>query len=171
MNMNENKLKDKELLLSAKTPNEYIQYSLVVKISSGRKSKITREWFKKTNFNVEDIIYARNRNSYWKYRKGIGNIERNRIRQIKHNYRIDGDIGHIMWPDKNVKFLLNNNNKKDWELAKILKTTIPAIQAYRRKINMLEKLNIEQRDELYMKLIKISETALRSVVRKTWNRI
>ena len=159
--------KDKELLLSAKTPNEYIQYSLVVKISSGRKSKITKEWFEKTKFTVEDIMYARNRNQYWKYRKGIGGIERNKLRQIKHNYRIDGDIGHIMWPNKNIRLLIDNNDHcKDWKLAKMLKTTIPAIQGYRRKINMLEKLNIEQKHKDYMRLIKISETTLRCMVNK-----
>ena len=55
---------EKEYLLESQTPEEYIERSLKVNISSSKKSKITVEWFKKTGFSVKDIEKARNRNDY-----------------------------------------------------------------------------------------------------------
>ncbi len=124
-------MKEENYLYNAKNPADYIARSLESKISSGKKAVITHAWLEKTGYKIEDIQYARNRNSYWKQLKLKGSKMRNRRRLDEHAYS-SGE--RVSWTEKRLfKFIEMTENHKDYELAKYFKTTIPSIQYLRRK--------------------------------------
>ena len=56
-------------LLSKKTPEAYIDFTVKNKFSKGEKQRATRIWLDKTGYSIDDINRARNRHPYWKDRK------------------------------------------------------------------------------------------------------
>jgi len=136
--MNKQELK----LFNSKTPEEYIDNSLKTNLPSGRKAHVTRLWLEKKKYTIEDIKRARNRHPYWKKKKMAGSSERNEQRRMEHDYR---NYGSLEWDESTVKEFIEMNRKdkrgayehKDFELARHFATTIPSIQHYRRKYNMV----------------------------------
>lgn len=158
-------------LLSAKNPEQYIDLSIKSKIPSGIKGKITKAWLEKTGFTVDDIEYARNRHPYWKELKGRGGIERNKERMSHYNFAHNDNNAN--WDDETIKKFLELNKKdksgkylsRDHELAEIFQSSIPTIQYWRRKQNLIKKI-LEAEDKkptisLMIKYIKNSEKNLR----------
>ena len=143
-------------ILESKTPQEYIQRCLHTNISMGRKTRISTLWQQKTGYTVKDIKYARHRNPYWKDRKKEGWKERNIIRWKKHNYKETMKLIRKRRNKEDIKNFLELNKKdktgkyinRDWQIAKKLKTTIPAIQGLRRNFNMIQKLGIKSKKEV-----------------------
>jgi len=58
-----------EIILESKTPEEYIENSLKSKLRPAEKAKLALAWMDATGYTKEDILYARNRNPYWKRKK------------------------------------------------------------------------------------------------------
>lgn len=129
-------------LLNSKTPGEYIDNSLRSRLPAGRKAYLTKLWLEKTGRKVEDIQHARNRHPYWKKRKMKGSSARNLQRRKDHNYSEDGKL---RWTRESVLEFLRMNKKdkrgrylhRDYELAQHFNSSIPSIQHYRRKQNMV----------------------------------
>ncbi len=168
--------KDELKLFQSKNPAEYIDNSLKVKLTPGRKAFITKLWLdKKPKYTIEDIKYARNRHPFWKGKKMKGSYERNEIRRFEHDYS-EGSM--LEWDEKTIKQFINMNKKdkngryqtKDYELARHFKTTIPSIQHYRRKYNMalkiLNKKSINPTANRIYELIQSSEKILRNLMKK-----
>lgn len=130
-------------LVSAKTPAEYIERSLKVKLTVPQKGYVTRLWLEKTGYTVKDIEYARNRNPYWKKLKSEGSLERNEKRFKMHDYREKKrkKIVAVEWNDDNLRSFIELTGKMaDWQLAERFSTTIPAINHLRRKYNVAVRL-------------------------------
>ena len=167
--------KDELRLLNSRNPEEYIENSLKCRLPSGRKASITRQWLdKKKKYTIDDIKYARNRHPYWKEKKMLGSLERNQQRQQEHNYTYKGEIE---WDEKTIKKFLDLNKKdgggkyitRDYQLAEKFSTTIPAIQHYRRKFNIvmkiLDRMNQNPTEKRILEHIGISEKILRDTLR------
>jgi hypothetical protein len=173
--MNTEFSKKEKILLTARNPKEYIDRSLKSNISPGRKAFITRRWLEKKRYTIEDIKYARNRHPFWKGKKMEGTAERNAARTIEHNY---GTGKNILWDDDlilefieaNKKDKNGNYLKRDWELAKEFKCTIPAIQHMRRKFNMAVKIITVSSGNITKKRLldhlKYGESTLRKMKKK-----
>jgi hypothetical protein len=149
-------------LYGSRTPAQYIDRSLEIKLSSGKKATITREWLKKTGFTVKDIQYARHRHSYWKKQKRKGHYERIRKRLDQHMYS-NGE--HLQWDEKMLRdFIARTDKFHDYELAKHFRTTIPSIQYLRRKYYcaklILTKQNKRISTEQIYRLMQNSEKIL-----------
>jgi hypothetical protein len=124
-------MKDSEYLHNSKNPAEYISRSIEVNISSGKKAVITRHWLKKTGYSIQDIMYARHRNPYWKKKKHEGHNERMRKRFDLHSY---SSGSKIEWTEKRIQRFIEMTEKyHDYQLAKYFHSTIPSIQYLRRR--------------------------------------
>jgi hypothetical protein len=172
------KLSAQELkLLQSKSPEQYIENSIKSKLPSGRKAYMARLWMDKTGYSVEDIQRARNRNPYWKEKKMNGSPERNYQRRIDHDYS-RGRTGAAVWDEETIKEFIALNKKdkngryvrKDFELAKHFKSTIAAIQHYRRKHNMTIRILDAGREAPSVKkvygYISMSEQLLRTMLKQ-----
>lgn len=128
-------------LLSAKTPEQYISFSINSKLPPGKKANITSEWLAKNKFTNDDITYARNRNPYWRKRKSIGSKERNLKRIEEFNYRKAGSSIKRVWTIASMEELYElDKTLVDRELAKKFKTSLPSINHIRRKFKMTKEI-------------------------------
>ena len=165
--------KTEEKLYNSKSPAEYIDNSLKVKLSPSEKARITRLWLEKTGFTIEEIQHARNIHPYWKKKKMEGSYERNEYRKLQHDYSTKGTVE---WNEKSITEFIKMNGKdksgkytyKDHELARHFNSTIPGIQHYRRKYNMAIKILDNEKTKPTVKriynLITQSEQILRRQV-------
>jgi len=161
--------KDEKKLLNSDNPDQYIDLSVKLDISRGRKAYLSRIWQESTGYTVDDIMYARNRHPYWKEKKQKNHKERTRKRLEQHNY---SPGLRIEWTDDLIEKFLDLNKKKDngrYEiedrvLAKEFRTTIPGIQHMRRKMNYVSRILEMEHKKLtkkrVMELIKHSEGIL-----------
>jgi hypothetical protein len=140
--------KAEQTVLSAKTPDEYVDLCVKAKLSPRAKARLAKEWMKQTGFVVESIVKARNRHPYWKAKKQENSAERTKIRMSVHNYSDGRDVD---WSDERVAEFLEKNKKdkdgnyvyRDWQLAEHFKATIPSIQYMRRKLIRLQRVSGE----------------------------
>lgn len=159
---------ERKRLLSARTPDQYIDYSYRSQIKGAAKSVITREWLESTGYQAEDISYARNRHPHWKALKGKGGYERTQDRISKHNYARNGK--KVEWNKENLSefYDLNKKGMLDFELAQHFKTTLPAINHVRRKIKISERILLARKEKIQKtKILKEmirSEPVLRRVL-------
>jgi hypothetical protein len=160
--------KEKKKLMAAKSPEQYIDLSLKSKITRHSKARVTREWLQKRGYNIEDIIYARNRHPYWKKIKSRGSYEKTLHRIKEHDYS-KGDT-RIFWTEKLLSefFDLNKKGLVDYELAKKFKTSLPAVNHIRRKFKLAGKILDKQKKSHTKKRIldlsKKSEKGLRKML-------
>jgi hypothetical protein len=137
--------KSETAILESKTPEEYIDRSLKVRLSPAAKAKLARMWMESKGYTKEDILRARNRHPYWKRKKMEGSAERTRRRLAAHDY---SEGRAVEWNTKLVgEFLVNNDRdasgryqRKDWELAERFGATIPSIQYMRRKLRKVQAI-------------------------------
>lgn len=133
------------IILGSRTPVEYVENSLKSKLPPSEKAKLARQWMEKTGYGKADILYARNRNPYWKQKKMEGADERTRRRMVLHDYSRGGPRE---WTDQSIREFLELNRKdasgryihKDWELANHFSTSIPSVQYLRRKYLQVRSL-------------------------------
>jgi hypothetical protein len=172
MKTNNISIENKEIvnLLKTKSPAEYVDYCVKSRLKTHEKAKLTKIWLKVTRYTIQDFEYARNRHPYWKKKKLIGSVERNKERLKKFNYYGNKkNKTQNKWDEKKLKeFLSLNDVKKDWELAKYFKRSIPAIQHVRRKIMLAKKLakynKANENDKRYIfKTILATEDSLRAL--------
>ena len=162
---------ERKKLLSAKTPEQYIDRSLKSKLKPGQKGSITLEWLKKTGFSNDDIQKARNRNSHWRALKGKGSYERNQKRLKKFNFASKKDSATKReWSEKDLEKLYDMNKQMaDWELAKHFKTSIPSINHLRRKFRLAEDILLANRIKPNKKSILKRANKAEKVLRKELN--
>ncbi len=156
---------ERKKLLSAKTPDQYIQRSLESKLSRGEKGGLTREWLEKSGYTHEDILFARNRNPYWKKQKGRGSYERT-LKRIKKLNFAGKKTGRKVWSDADLgRFYELNDQLADWQLAQKFKTSLPAVNHIRRKFKLAKALLEKQRKPVgkaaVVKLSRTDEKVLR----------
>ncbi len=135
-------LKDKNIqaLMIKKNPEAYIDACVKSKLKSSKKAIITKIWLEKTGFSIEDIQHARNRHPFWKKKKRANSEERRKVRVEKYDFS-SGKEKNKTWEENELEKLLELNDiKKDWELAKFFKRSIPSIQFIRRKISLTKRL-------------------------------
>ncbi|MBE7411642.1 MAG: hypothetical protein L6Q54_03330 [Leptospiraceae bacterium] len=162
---------ERKKLLSAKTPEQYIERSIKSKLKPGQKGSITIEWLRKTGFTSEDIHKARNRNAHWRAQKGLGSYERNQRRLQKFNFLVKKNSqAKREWTEKDLNKLYDmNKTMTDWELAKHFKTTIPSINHLRRKFRLAEDILLANREKPNKgKILKYAQRA-EKVLRKELN--
>lgn len=159
---------EKNKLMVAKTPEQYIENSWKSKLTAGQKSAITVEWINQSGYSIEDIQYARNRNPNWKKLKNKGNVERNARRIAKYNYSKSADIKKIWTLADIEEFYKVNKTMADWELAKKYKTTLPSVNHIRRKLKIAENILMSSKEKPTGKkiatLAMTNEKTLRGVV-------
>ena len=151
-------------LLLRKTPESYIDFSVICSLTPAEKRKVTRIWLKKTGFKIADINYARNRHPHWKKIKMKGSAERTRNRMEKYDF---SKGKHKKWGKDELKEFLEVNDKMlDYELAEKFESSIPSIQGVRRLFNLAVKiLELEGKKKTkpaLLKLMLINEKALRN---------
>jgi hypothetical protein len=155
-----------KIILDSKTPAEYIENSIKSKLKPAQKAKLALAWMDATGFTKDDILYARNRNPYWKKKKTQGASERTARRLSMHNY---SEGRPVVWTkDKLEEFLeLNKKNAaghylyRDWELAEHFNTTIPSIQYMRRKyLKVRDALGPRARKDRIVEYLGRSEVVL-----------
>jgi hypothetical protein len=145
--------KKEKKLLKSKTPEKFIDNSIKLKISIGRKAYICKLWLNENNrFTIRDIKYARNRHPHWKKIKR-GDESKKLLRLKEYNYM---KRRKLHWSESELLKFIEMNEKddagdyknKDHELAKIFKSSIPGIQHIRRKINIAVKILIKKHDNI-----------------------
>ncbi|TGK03991.1 hypothetical protein EHO59_10755 [Leptospira semungkisensis] len=162
--------KEKKKLLSAKSPEQYIEFSIKSKLEGPKKSSITTEWLNKSGYSIDDIKYARNRHPFWREKRNKGSYERNSRRLEYHNYYKSDE--KIVWDDSKLsKFYdLNQEGNADHELARIFKTSIPAVNHIRRKFRFATTLlELEKKKPSKATVIKLSahsESVLKRLIKE-----
>ncbi len=153
--------KEEKKLINARTPDQYIDYSIKLDIPRGRKAFLSRLWQVETGFSVEDIMYARNRHPYWKDKKQKNHKERTKKRLEQYDFST-GE--RIEWTDELIEKFLSLNQRKsngryvleDRVLAERFATTIPGIQHMRRKYNYaVNILNFEKKNITHKRLMEL----------------
>jgi len=160
------KLLNESQLLESKTPAEFIDNSLHVNITSGRKAFVCKQWLIKTGYKIEDVQYARNRHPYWKKVKHKGHRERTIKRMSKYRF----ENVKVKWTlEEMQRFIELNETLHDFELAQIFRRSIPSIQFIRRKLRMLKTLMGTKFDKSSKKaelLLKWDEDMLRKKLKE-----
>jgi hypothetical protein len=162
----------KKQIIQSRTPAQFIDRCLNSKVSRGEKGLLCKEWLKKTGLTNEDIKYARHRHPYWKGMKLKGSKERNKRRMEQFNFYMYKR--RTKWTEKEIKTFLSYNKKSpegiyqcaDWVIATEMKISIAAVQSWRRKVNMVEKLTKNRKKVNIIDMLQIGENRLREVVRK-----
>lgn len=155
-----------KIILESKTPDEYVENSRKSRLPPAEKAKLARQWMESTGFTKADILYARNRNPYWKKKKMEGADERTRRRLDLHDYSRGRSIHwtpHLMqeFLELNKKDSMGRYIHKDWELASHFNTSIPSIQYLRRKyIKVRQLLGPRARKEKILEYMSCSELVL-----------
>jgi len=153
-------------ILESRTPEEYVERSLRSKLLPAEKAALARLWMDETGFTKADILYARNRNPFWKKKKMEGAGERTRRRLDMHDYSRGLTV---QWTREKLQEFLELNKKessgrylyKDWELASHFDTSIPSIQYLRRKyLRVRELLGPRARKEKIVEYMGSSEIVL-----------
>jgi hypothetical protein len=172
------KLYSKKQILNSKTPDDYVERTLNSELSRGEKIAIAREWQIKSGFTGKDIKEARQRHPFWKEKKREGSAQRIAERIKQHNYsKVEGSRTREYSNEEIDVFLeLNQKDrsgkyvKRDWEIAKQMRTTIPAIQHWRRKYNLISKIadveNKKLTKKYVMKMMDVHEKGLRRMYKE-----
>lgn len=154
-------------LLEAKTPTEYIDRSIKVKLSATEKAAITKLWLeKRNNYTIKDIEYARNRHPYWKAKKTDNSLERTKNRYQKYAH-FANDSYRKKWTKEEIEIFLEKNDKmRDYELAELLSKTIPSIQSYRRKLKLIKKIRQFKKNVKLSIYIEMAEKVLYRIAKE-----
>lgn len=140
--------------------------SLKSNLAPSEKAKLARIWMERSGYTKEDILYARNRNEFWKKKKMEGSAERTKRRLGEHDY---SSGAMVEWTAEKLKDFVELNRKdssgrylhKDWELAQHFGTSIPSIQYLRRKyLRVRELLGPRARKEKILDYMASSEIIL-----------
>jgi len=159
----------KERIMSAVTPGEYVDLCFLSSLRKQDLMRITHEWLQLKGYTIKDINSARNRHYYWKMRKSLNSLERSKIR----NARFAGQNTHwseemlLKFIDMNLKKDNGRYQVKDVELAEIFRCSIYAVQGLRRKLNIIERMQLNAGKKFYKKttakFMKKTEKELRNL--------
>jgi hypothetical protein len=131
----------------SRTPDEFVRRSIDAPLSSGELAATTRAWTKARGLDVSAVKNARKNNPRWRETKLSLQRHRSMRRFVDHNYSNSRYVRTRWDAEKIQEFLsmniLGENGRyvyRDWQMAKRLKTSIPSIQYWRRKVNMAYKI-------------------------------
>ncbi|MBN1971216.1 MAG: hypothetical protein JXR48_05270 [Candidatus Delongbacteria bacterium] len=130
-------------LLEKPTPEEYVEMYLTSNLSRSQKQESTSMWLKAhPEFTYKDVDKARSRHPVWRNLRRTEDpkqIKRRTKRRFKKN-DYSGGV-HKKWTsDVLMEFLELNDKLIDRELAKHFRSSIPAVQSIRRRINLAKKI-------------------------------
>lgn len=156
--------KQEKYLLSASTPDEWVERCLKSRLTHGRKTALSRKWCKETGYTSLDIAKARNKNKMHQKRRSLGYQERNKKRWELHNYKDPHQHRERAWPIKKVYKFIELNAQKgssylhpDHQIARTLHTTIPSVQYWRRKHNLCKYIMKHSKQFKLISLLRRSE--------------
>lgn len=168
---------DEKKVLSAQTPEEYVDRMIGVNLTQGEKQRLSRMWQKQTGYTAADIAHARNRHPYWRKRKAEGNLERTK-RRLKF-YDVERPYHPFSLADENLLGTFLSMNKrsrdgrykhKDYEIAQSLNIKLTSVQCLRRKYNLITRIvsikQIKPSAANYRRYMKFGEKRLRDMARE-----
>ena len=168
---------DEKKVMSARTPEEYVDLMIGVKLTQGEKQRLSRLWQKQTGYSAADIAHARNRHPYWRKRKAEGNLERTK-RRLKF-YDVERPYHPFSLADEDLlgTFLsMNKRSKdgrykfKDYEIAQSLNVKLTSVQCLRRKYNLINRIvaikEIKPSAANYRRYMRFGEKRLRDLARE-----
>jgi hypothetical protein len=141
-------------LLSARTPEEYIDQQIQSPLSVRQKAIITKKWLSKNNYTLRDIALARSRHPTSIYNRNQKRWKK--FNRYSHFYEA--------WDKDALKLFVIYNKKRDngeyifsdKALAKEFGRTIPAIQGKRHRLNIaLEILTLAGKSKTDKRLISL----------------
>ncbi|PID28307.1 MAG: hypothetical protein CR982_04470 [Candidatus Cloacimonadota bacterium] len=138
-------------LMEKSTPEEYIDLYLTSNLTRSQKQEATSMWLKSyPQFTYKDVDKARSKHPEWRKMRRSEDpkqIKRRTKRRFKKNDFSGGS--HKKWTNEVLfEFLELNDSYIDRELAKHFKSSIPAVQSIRRRINLSKKiLKLEGKEE------------------------
>lgn len=165
-------------ILNSKTPHEYVDRLLNSDLTRGEKISLSREWQKISGFTGEDIRAAREKHPYYMEQKREGSSIRIAERIKEHNYSTTKSTRTKEYTKDEINTFLDFNKKdkrgryeyRDWQVAKEMQTTIPAIQHWRRKYNLIikiaEKEGSKPTKAYIKKMMKNHEKGLRKMYKE-----
>lgn len=168
---------DEERILSARTPEEYVDRMIGVELSQGEKQRLSRRWQKQTGYTATDIAHARNRHPYWRKRKAEGNLERTKRRLRLYDVQRPYHPFSLADEDLLTTFLAMNKRDregryrhKDFEIAQTLNIKLTSVQCLRRKYNLITRIvalkDIKGSAANYRRYMKFGEKRLRDLTRE-----
>ncbi len=171
---------DEKKVMSAKTPEDYVDRMIGVDLTQGEKQRLSRMWQKKTGYTAADIAHARNRHPYWRKRKAEGNLERTK-RRLKF-YNVDRPYHPFSLADDDLLTTFLSMNKrdrdgryknKDYEIARSLNIKLTSVQCLRRKYNLITRIvavkDIKPTSANYRRYMRFGEKRLRDMARELTN--
>jgi len=142
----ETKYRERMKLLSAKNPKEFIELMVKSKLSNSEKAYASHEWKRIRGYTAVDLRKARSKNKSWKLKQKKYARRYRDKRLEEHNYLRSASSKHKWNSTELQKFYkLNSAGKTDAELAKIFRTSIPAVYSVRRKFSMAKSILIGMR--------------------------
>lgn len=165
-------------ILNSKNPDEYVERTLNSDLTRGEKISLAREWQKLSGFTGEDIKAAREQHPYYKEKRREGSSQRIAERISQHNYSKTKSTRTKEYSADEISIFLDLNKKdkkgryihRDWEIAKEMKTTIPAVQHWRRKYNLIVKIAEKEGTKVtkafVKKMMKNHEKGLRKMYKE-----
>lgn len=159
--------RQRQFLLQASDPDDYIERSLRSKLKSGHKAIVTRQWLVQTGYSIEDIKAARGRHPVWKRKKLIGSVARNARRNAENDF---GDGTTKTWDRESMDefYTLHMRGLADRELAAHFKTGIPSVNYARRKLRYASEVLTSQKKRInksnILRLAEFSEQSLRRLL-------
>jgi hypothetical protein len=168
---------DEKKVMSAKTPEEYVDRMIGVDLSQGEKQRLSRLWQKQTGYSAAEIAHARNRHPYWRKRKAEGNLERTKRRLKAYDVQRPYHPFSLAEDDLLNTFLTMNKRgrdgryqHKDYEIAQKLNIKLTSVQCLRRKYNLITRIvalkNIKPSAANYRRYMKFGEKRLRDLSRE-----
>ena len=136
---------------------EYVDKLIYAKLPRSEKLKIGKQFVKQTGISRAEITRARNRHPYYKKLKNA-NIN---ARLKKRNSRFSGV--HKRWTEKELRlFILLTPDLTDSELSEQFERSIPSVNAIRRKLKIIERIN--NPDKNIIGLLNKNESELKRIL-------
>lgn len=132
-------------VLQARSADEYVELLRKSHLSRSVKTSLGRLWRARTGVSLDEIALARSRNKYLQKLRTVGYEARNRARWDRYNYL---HRARHYWTEEEITSFLNLDSRradgsyryKDREIAEKLSLSIPSVQHWRRKRNLVDKI-------------------------------
>ncbi|MCE9500823.1 MAG: hypothetical protein K8R21_10030 [Leptospira sp.] len=135
--------KEKQCLIN---PQQYVELLSKSKLSGSEKAYTSIEWKRATGYTTEEIKKARSQNDFWKT-KQRKSADKYRTKRLAENNFLSGASAKHLWTPKELHkfYLLNEKGNTDVELARVFRTSVPAVYSVRRKFSMAKSLLIQMK--------------------------
>lgn len=132
-------------ILRARSADKYVELIRRSGFSRSVKTELNRLWRAKTGVTADEIALARSRNKYLQKLRNTDYKSRNQSRWDRYNY-LHGKRHY--WTDEEITSFLNLDSRhadgsyryRDREIAEKLFLSIPSVQHWRRKRNLVDRI-------------------------------